>query len=418
MHKFQCTFCTETFKTKHDWVRHEKSLHLSLEQWVCSPEGPSQVWADRGYSACVYCGLEEPPHEHADQHNYPSCAERSLVARTFYRKDHLRQHLNLFHDAKFQNWSMDIWRMAVPDIQSRCGICGLVLDSWEQRVQHLAEHFKSEKSMVDWTGDWGFAEEVLRNVENAMPPCAFSFTPIWLHSYQLTVALDLIHYERSSLNPYEASKEDTSYGITIEEHEIAGNPDLASHYHPTGLVDSAAVQYSAFESDGRQPIVEDWTRLPNAVEMATSDSSAQQQVSLNTHDTGSFYQEFPSKHNSLDVFSRRQLPLGTDNSPSGCDLNKGGISDFDSSTALRWSLIGNNSVGGFTPTADSHQSNILVDRQSCPVTRTQPAPGTNIIRPSRHFLTDANCYRRLEKELTRFVLSSLSPNNPLQHVCT
>ncbi|KAM0443732.1 hypothetical protein ACHAO4_010467 [Trichoderma viride] len=155
--------------------------------------------------------------------------------------------------------------------------------------------------MVDWTGDWGFAEEVLRNVENAMPPCAFSFTPIWLHSYQLTVALDLIHYERSSLNPYEASKEDTSYGITIEEHEIAGNPDLASHYHPTGLVDSAAVQYSAFESDGRQPIVEDWTRLPNAVEMATSDSSAQQQVSLNTHDTGSFYQEFPSKHNSLDI---------------------------------------------------------------------------------------------------------------------
>lgn len=25
---YQCTFCTETFKTKHDWQRHEKSLHL------------------------------------------------------------------------------------------------------------------------------------------------------------------------------------------------------------------------------------------------------------------------------------------------------------------------------------------------------------------------------------------------------
>jgi hypothetical protein len=31
---FQCTFCTDTFKSKHDWVRHEKSLHLSLEK-VC-----------------------------------------------------------------------------------------------------------------------------------------------------------------------------------------------------------------------------------------------------------------------------------------------------------------------------------------------------------------------------------------------
>lgn len=35
----------------------------------------------------------------------------------------------------------------------------------------------------------------------------------------------------------------------------------------------------------------------------------------------------------------------------------------------------------------------------------------------RYFLSDANCYGRLEKELTRFVTSSLSPNNPLQHVC-
>jgi uncharacterized Zn-finger protein len=36
---FQCTFCTESFKVKYDWLRHEKSLHLSMEKWTCAPLG-------------------------------------------------------------------------------------------------------------------------------------------------------------------------------------------------------------------------------------------------------------------------------------------------------------------------------------------------------------------------------------------
>jgi uncharacterized Zn-finger protein len=52
---FQCTFCTETFKTKHDWERHEKSLHLSLERWVCTLEGPTRFSTEWGCPACVYC---------------------------------------------------------------------------------------------------------------------------------------------------------------------------------------------------------------------------------------------------------------------------------------------------------------------------------------------------------------------------
>lgn len=40
LNRYQCTFCTETFRTKHDWQRHEKSLHLPLERWACSPNGP------------------------------------------------------------------------------------------------------------------------------------------------------------------------------------------------------------------------------------------------------------------------------------------------------------------------------------------------------------------------------------------
>jgi hypothetical protein len=168
---FQCTFCTETFKTKHDWQRHEKSLHLSLERWICCPDGPSQYCADYGHNRCVFCALPNPPEGHGEVHNYSSCAERSLEERTFYRKDHLRQHLNLVHDAKFQGFSMDCWKVATPEIRSRCGFCGIIMDSWTIRVDHLAEHFKGGKSMADWKGDWGFEPQVLDIVENGMPPC-------------------------------------------------------------------------------------------------------------------------------------------------------------------------------------------------------------------------------------------------------
>lgn len=184
---FQCTFCTETFRTKHDWQRHEKSLHLSLERWVCAPEGPRVVDPATGVLCCVFCGLESPDDAHIESHNYSACQERSLGERTFYRKDHLNQHLRLVHNVKFMDWAMKAWKVTTPEIRSRCGFCGIVMDTWTLRVDHLAEHFKTGYSMADWKGDWGFDVPVLDMVENSIPPY-------------------LIHHERVSPLPYAASR--------------------------------------------------------------------------------------------------------------------------------------------------------------------------------------------------------------------
>ncbi len=168
---FQCTFCTETFRTKHDWQRHEKSLHLSLERWVCSPDGPKDVNPENNVSSCVFCGLANPDDAHVESHNFSGCMERTQEERTFYRKDHLRQHLKLVHNVKFLQWPMEKWRVNTPQIRSRCGFCGIVMDSWSIRVDHLAEHFKTGNTMADWKGDWGFEDPVLDMVENSIPPC-------------------------------------------------------------------------------------------------------------------------------------------------------------------------------------------------------------------------------------------------------
>jgi uncharacterized C2H2 Zn-finger protein len=91
----QCTFCTDRFKNKYDWSRHEKTLHLSLEKWICAPLGEVIIDKATGKRKCVYCDALEPSAAHLATHNHSCCEEKGVESRTFYRKDHLRQHLRL-----------------------------------------------------------------------------------------------------------------------------------------------------------------------------------------------------------------------------------------------------------------------------------------------------------------------------------
>lgn len=164
---FQCTFCTDSFAAKYDWQRHEKSMHLILDKWTCSPTGG--VTEDNGILRCVFCSVANPDKDHLETHNYISCQEKSLHERTFFRKDHLNQHLRLMHNAKFQR-CMDKWQSSITEMKSRCGFCQSVLNTWKDRVDHLAGHFKNGASMAQWQGDWGFDPWIQERVENAIPP--------------------------------------------------------------------------------------------------------------------------------------------------------------------------------------------------------------------------------------------------------
>jgi hypothetical protein len=168
---YQCTFCTEDFKTKHDWQRHEKTLHLPIEQWVCTLHGPQALKLETGRMCCVFCGEPEPDEAHLETHNYQPCHERTLEERTFNRKDHLNQHLQLVHNVRFDKWSMSSWKIPMSNIKTRCGFCGHKMNTWEERVDHLAAHYKEGRTMACWQGDWGLDERHLRLLENAIPPC-------------------------------------------------------------------------------------------------------------------------------------------------------------------------------------------------------------------------------------------------------
>lgn len=166
---FQCTFCTDSFPAKYDWQRHEKSLHLALERWTCCPNGGTTIDALTGTEMCVFCRKPNPSADHLESHNFTACQEKTMQERTFYRKDHLSQHLKLMHNAKVQS-HMDTWKSTTNELKSACGFCPSKFTTWQQRADHLAAHFRNGADMSMWANGWGFEPFVERLVENAIPP--------------------------------------------------------------------------------------------------------------------------------------------------------------------------------------------------------------------------------------------------------
>lgn len=167
---YQCTFCTDSFRSKYDWTRHERTLHLTLEKWTCSPCGP--VYHNPGDATvmCVFCDEIDPSPEHLELHGARKCAVKPPGARSFYRKDHFRQHLRLSHNVDRVLPVMKGWVSRVEQIMSRCGFCQETFTLWSERNDHLAAHFRNGTLMKDWKGCRGLEPAMSLLVQDAMPP--------------------------------------------------------------------------------------------------------------------------------------------------------------------------------------------------------------------------------------------------------
>lgn len=169
MRIFKCTFCSDSFRTKFDWARHEKTIHLNLEAWVCAPEGGLHSITAAGRGICVYCGAQDQTLDHLNIHKFTACHCRAWQARCFTRKDHLVQHLKTMHKISTVPF-IENWKITRDDVPSRCGFCGEQLQTWSSRARHLTAHFRSGLTMESWNGDHGFPPDIAEQVRNALPP--------------------------------------------------------------------------------------------------------------------------------------------------------------------------------------------------------------------------------------------------------
>lgn len=257
---FQCTFCTDKFKSKYDWSRHEKSLHLSLEKWLCAPIG--EVVADKatGKPKCVYCDEIDPSKDHLSTHNHSACFEKGPESRTFYRKDHLRQHLRLMHNCKMTT-SMESWKSEAECIKSRCGFCNMRFDTWQKRIDHLAKEFRSGANMRNWKGCRGLDPHVAMHVTNAMPPYLIANESISPFPFSASNSASMKQHQVNSENSgMEYSMPDRSDLKPTEDlsaaYQEGRNP---SHLGP--IVLTTPVDYDKTQSANRNPDATCWEVL-------------------------------------------------------------------------------------------------------------------------------------------------------------
>lgn len=93
---------------------------------------------------------------------------------------------------------MAIWRVTTRQILSRGGFCDAEFTTWEERVEHVAEHFKKDADMGQWKGGWGFEPDVECLVENAMPPYLLGQERRTMDPWEIT---DAAHVEEVEWSP-------------------------------------------------------------------------------------------------------------------------------------------------------------------------------------------------------------------------
>lgn len=155
--KFYCTFCLKRFHSRLEWMRHEQTIHMPEELWVCCPR--TGEFPER----CPFCAKSNPSPSHLADHNYLSCQEKSLSERTFSRQDHFLQHISQVHKVSPGQKPLRLtelltaWRHPLP-LKSghqalHCGFCGRTFKSYKERTEHVAKHFMEGLDMMSWWND-------------------------------------------------------------------------------------------------------------------------------------------------------------------------------------------------------------------------------------------------------------------------
>jgi hypothetical protein len=155
--RFCCTFCQKRYHSQDEWLRHERTIHMPEELWVCCPrtgEFPKR---------CPFCEKGHPSPAHLADHNYLSCQEKPLSERTFARKDHFLLHISQVHKVSPSQKPARLtelenaWRHALPvrigHQALHCGFCGEIFEIYQERTTHVSRHFSEGADMMSWWRD-------------------------------------------------------------------------------------------------------------------------------------------------------------------------------------------------------------------------------------------------------------------------
>ncbi|KAH7082106.1 hypothetical protein FB567DRAFT_630541 [Paraphoma chrysanthemicola] len=155
-----CTWpsCKERFTTRSAWARHEEATHYCPYHWVCCPDISSSQ--QETLPTCFICEQQDISYDHITAHDeFKKCRDKDEESRTFFRQDHLQQHIKGTHKRMNKEWKpsyrttinhlVRVWQRDNPSLSAmalHCGFCDAVFETWTERQDHVFAHFQEDSS--------------------------------------------------------------------------------------------------------------------------------------------------------------------------------------------------------------------------------------------------------------------------------
>lgn len=154
---YSCTYqqCNYGTHSLSDWKRHEvgqshwpQYAYMCLDCLNSAGESHDQI--------CRYCGLPFDSENSPRTDHYLLCETAREYARPFSRKDHFIDHCRISHGRPNMT-SVDmkgepaLWIYPINSNWPRyCGFCDVTFTEWNERVKHVAEHFRKGSKIEQW----------------------------------------------------------------------------------------------------------------------------------------------------------------------------------------------------------------------------------------------------------------------------
>jgi hypothetical protein len=192
--------------------------------------------------------------------------------------------------------------------------------------------------------------------------------------------------------------------------------------------DDKSIDYSIHNHRRLEKEMVDWVTLQQVMGHTPSDSDIQRQARLLVYKTDDPWNQTVMDDPAILLLFKRQRGLAPDNEdepvmPRVTEAIELSTQAAPSPKTLHWDLE-LTGLGLPSPTPGSGQNSATgtgartpdFDQPLHTTVQNQPSANTNPVMPLRYFLNDANCYGRLVRELSRFVTTCTSANNPNRHV--
>ncbi|KMU74616.1 hypothetical protein CISG_04323 [Coccidioides immitis RMSCC 3703] len=141
---FQCTFCLMQWENKEEWAYHEAAFHMRPYGNLYSQDEGVVTHDDVMFSMSDVVSTFSRYENQEPSHDAEAAAEKCISFGYHLYSDNPQA---LEGPKRIDSWN---WLEKRSNWFWNCGFCELILRTWAERQEHVAEHFEQGTTMISW----------------------------------------------------------------------------------------------------------------------------------------------------------------------------------------------------------------------------------------------------------------------------